>query len=103
MMRAVAAVGLVSLVVSIGYGLLTGDLRSEGSEILGLAWGRVSLADIYTGVFFFGSWIVWREGSIARALPWLALLLVLGNFGVAPYLWRISRSDAPVGQVITRS
>lgn len=102
-MRLVASVVTVALVVSVGHGLLSGDLAAEGRTILDLAWGRVSLADIYTGVFVLGSWIVWRERSLLKASPWLALLVVLGNFGIAFYLWWVARDASDVRTALVGS
>lgn len=102
-MRFVASVASVALVVSLAHGTISGDLTSEGTTILGLAWGRVSLADVYTGVFVLGSWIVWRERSPLRATPWLLLLVVFGNFGIAFYLWRLVRSGVDTATALARS
>lgn len=90
-MRVLGIIVTAAMVVAIGHGLTAGDLTTEGSAIVDLAWGRVSLADIYTGVLVLGCWIVWRERSFLRSLPWLVLLVVGGNFGVGPYLLWISR------------
>lgn len=96
-MRLIGAIVTAAMVVAFGYGLMQGDLSSEGAVLLDLAWGRVSLADIYTGVFIFGCWIVWRERSVLRALPWLAVLVVAGNFGIGPYLlWTSRRQTQPL-------
>ena len=100
-MRRVGLIGSGAMVVALAHGLLEGDFAGEGAELLDLAWGRVSLVDIYTGVFVFAAWILWREGSMRRAVPWLALLLVLGNFGIAPYLLWISRSRPSVAEALT--
>jgi hypothetical protein len=100
-MRTIGTVVLVAMLLSLGHGFAAGDLGREGGVLLDLAWGRVSLVDIYTGVFVFGAWIVWREGSILRAMPWLVILALLGNFGVAPYLLWISRAGHSVADALT--
>ena len=100
-MRRVGAIGLVAMVMALAYGVLEGDFSSDGAALLDLAWGRVSLVDIYTGVFVFGAWIVWREASLKRATPWLVLLLIFGNFGIAPYLLWISRTETTVAGALT--
>jgi hypothetical protein len=100
-MRRVGAIGLLAMVMALAYGVLEGDFSGEGAVLVDLAWGRVSLVDIYTGVFVFGAWIVWREPSMRRATPWLALLVVFGNFGIAPYLLWISRSKTTVAEALT--
>lgn len=85
-MRAVGLVGVAAMVAALAYGFVAGDFGAEGRELVSLPWGVVSLVDIYTGVFLFGSWIAWREASIVRAGPWLVALVVLGNFAAALYL-----------------
>lgn len=93
-MRIIGLIGLAAMAVALAHGFAAGDLGTEGAALVDLAWGRVSLADIYTGVFVFACWIVWREQSVVRAAPWLVALVVLGNFGIAPYLLWISRSSS---------
>lgn len=99
-MRRVGAIGLVVMVMALSYGVLEGD-SGEGAALIDLAWGRVSLVDIYTGVFVLGAWIVWREPSMWRATPWLVLLIVFGNFGITPYLLWISRTKTTVAEALT--
>ena len=89
--------GLVAIVMAttIVYGFVSGDFGDEGRMILEMAWGRVSLVDLYLGLVLFGGWIVIRERS-ARALPWLAALLVLGNLAAAVYAFIAAvRTDSP--------
>ena len=100
-MRRVGMIGVMAMVTALGYGVLEGDFSAEGAVLVDLAWGRVSLVDIYTGVFVFATWIVWREDSMRRATPWLVLLVVFGNFGIAPYLLWISRSTTTVADALT--
>lgn len=100
-MRRIGVIGMVAMVVALAFGWMEGDFARQGAALVDLAWGRVSLVDIYTGVFVFAAWIVWREGSLRRATPWLALMVVFGNFGIAPYLLWISRSQTTVAEALT--
>lgn len=99
-MRVLGIIVTAAMVVAIGHGLTSGDLATESSAIVDLAWGRVSLADIYTGVVVLGCWILWRERSVLRSLPWLVLLVVGGNFGIGPYLLWISRANRSTGDLL---
>ncbi|MEX0757672.1 MAG: DUF1475 domain-containing protein [Acidimicrobiia bacterium] len=99
-MRIVGLIGLAVMAVALAHGFAAGDFIVEGAVLGELAWGRVSLADIYTGVFVFGCWIVWRERSFVKAAPWLIALVVLGNFGIAPYLLWISRSSSSTAEAL---
>ncbi len=82
--RVVSAAMAVVMAATIVYGFAAGDFGDEGGMILDLAWGRVTLIDLYVGLVLFGGWIVLRErGPIA--LAWIAGLVVLGNLTAAVY------------------
>ena len=92
--RVVTALLTIVMAGTIIYGIATGSFGEEGGEILDLAWGRVTLIDLYVGLALFGGWIVVRERS-AVALPWLIALVVLGNFASALYAFIAAmRSDS---------
>ena len=79
------------MAATIVYGFAAGDFGDEGSAILDLAWGRVSLIDLYLGFVLFGGWILLREPSV-RAVPWLVALAVLGNLAAAIYAYLAARN-----------
>jgi len=66
------------------YGMLAGDFFAEGGRLLALPWGIVALVDLYIGFALFAGWVLFRERSWV-ALPWIVLLLVLGNLVAALY------------------
>lgn len=84
--RVVAGLGVAAMLAALAYGFTTGDFGAEGSAILDLAWGRVTLIDLYVGLALIGSWIVMREASWPRSLPWLVGLVVLGSLAAALYV-----------------
>ena len=86
--RNVGWVGIVVMVTALVYGFSAGEFAAEGSAILELAWGRVTLVDLYTGLALIGAWIVWRERSVVRALPWLIAMVFLGSLAAAVYVAR---------------
>ncbi len=43
------------------------------------------MVDVYVGFTFLSAWIVYREKSLARAFPWMAAVLTLGNVVAALY------------------
>ena len=105
-MRKIGLIGVVAMVVALTYGVVAGEFGAEGRELLALPWGVVSLVDVYTGVFLFGSWIAWREASAVRAAPWIVALVVLGNFAAAIYLvvaFRHGEQAAAIGRRRTGS
>ncbi|MFO7549170.1 MAG: DUF1475 family protein [Acidimicrobiia bacterium] len=84
--RVLAALVAAAMAGAIAYGFAAGDFVEEGRAILDLAWGKVTLIDLYAGLTLIGAWIVARERSLVRALPWLAGLFVLGSLAVAVYV-----------------
>lgn len=84
----------VVMVVTILAGLVAGGFADEGEAILDLAWGRVTLIDLYVGLALFGGWIALRERS-ATVLLWVLALVTLGNLAAAFYAFVASlRSDS---------
>ena len=84
--RALSVVVVVGMAAAIIFGFATGNFSAEGSEIWGLAWGKVSLIDLYLGLAVFGAWIAYREANWARTVVWWVLLVVLGNLTAGLYL-----------------
>ena len=67
----------------IAFGIFAGDFADEGSVLLGLVWGKVTLVDLYVGLAIFASWVLLREGSWGRSLLWWVGLIFLGNLAAA--------------------
>jgi len=91
--------GVLLMVVAIVYGLSFGSFGEELSAITSLAWGRVTLIDLYLGLLLIAAWIVHRERNPARAIVWILLLVSLGNLASCAYvMWAAaaSRGDAGV-------
>ncbi len=83
------ALSTFSLAVMLGairYGFAFGDFLEEGRIIWALAWGKVTLVDLYVGLLIFAGWVVHRERSFGRTAPWFVLLALLGNLAAAFYL-----------------
>lgn len=75
----------VVMVVAIGVSAATGEFSEEGSTILDLAWGRMTLIDLYVGVALLWGWVVLREERLWVAFAWLPVFIVLGHGGTALY------------------
>lgn len=88
------AVGTAAVVMAIAlaWGVTAGDLFTEGGALLGMAWGVVSLVEIYVGMILFGCWVFWREASPARAGAWMAAVALLGNIVSCLYVLCALRS-----------
>ncbi len=78
------AVGLMTLAIALAS--VNGDFGAEGSALLDLAWGRVTLIDLYTGILLVSIWVWWREARPGRAALWIGVFVVTGNLGVALYV-----------------
>jgi hypothetical protein len=83
--RAIALLGVAAMSAVLIYAFVTGDLGQEGSELLSMPWGIVSLVDLYVGFILFSGWIVYREKSLVRSVIWVVLMMVLGFFTASLY------------------
>ncbi len=97
--RFVAGVLTLTMAGTIALGFAAGDFGDEGRAIVDLAWGRVTLIDLYVGLAIFGGWIVLRERRVT-ALPWLVGLVFLGNLAAALYLFVASLREDDVAALL---
>ena len=67
------------------FAFTTGNFNQEGSVLLSMPWGIVSLVDLYVGFILFSGWIVYRERSLVRSVIWVVLMMVLGFFTASLY------------------
>lgn len=63
-------------------------------------WGITTLFDLGVGLVFSGVVIWLIEGSVVRTLPWLVLLLLVGNLATVAYLMKRSLSANSVQGII---
>lgn len=101
MIRMVSAIGVVAMAVALALGFSGGDFATEGAEILDLAWGRVTLIDLYVGVAIFSAFVAWRERRIAVTLAWIVSFVVLGNLATAAYLLIASLRASSIEELFT--
>lgn len=83
--KVVAVVGIVAMTAVLIYGFTAGDFGAEGSLLLSMPWGIVSMVDLYVGFTLFSGWIVYREKSLVRSVVWVILMMVLGSFTASLY------------------
>jgi uncharacterized protein with PQ loop repeat len=83
--RMIALICLVAMTLILIYGFTVGNFTAEGSQLLKMPWGIVSLVDLYAGFSLFSCWIVYREQSIGRSIIWTFLMMVLGFWAGALY------------------
>ncbi len=75
------------------HGFTVGDFAEEGSRLLRMPWGIVSLVDLYVGFALFSAWIVFRERSLVRSVIWVVLMVVLGFWTASLYVFVALRSS----------
>ena len=83
--KAIALLGLLAMTAVLVYGFTVGNFLAEGSRLLEMPWGIVSLVDLYVGFTLFSGWIIYREKSLLPALIWVILMMVLGFWAGALY------------------
>jgi len=81
----IAFLGVLAMTTVLVYGFTVGDFSGEGSQLVSMPWGIVSLVDLYTGFILFSAWIIYREKSLPVALVWTVAMLVLGFFAGSLY------------------
>jgi hypothetical protein len=69
------------------YGFTVGDFLGEGSKLLSMPWGIVSLVDLYVGFILFSMWIIYREQTLPSAILWTIAMMVLGFFTGSLYVF----------------
>lgn len=83
--KIVSILGLAAMTAVLVYGFTVGDFGGEGSQLLKMPWGIVSLVDLYVGFILFSCWIVYREQSVIRSIIWVVLMMVLGFWTASLY------------------
>ena len=84
--KIISFLGILAMTGVLIYGFTVGDFFAEGSQLLAMPWGIVSLVDLYVGFTIFSMWIVYREKSLATAIVWVGLMMILGNWTAALYV-----------------
>lgn len=85
--KVISFLGILAMTAIIAYAFLTGDFASEGSVLLGMPWGIVSLVDLYVGFTLFSAWIVFRERTVLPSIIWVILMMTLGFFTASLYIF----------------
>jgi hypothetical protein len=83
--KIISLLGMLAMTGILVYGFTIGDFSGEGSKLLAMPWGIVSLVDLYVGFTLFSCWIVYREKTVLPSIIWVVLMMVLGFFTGALY------------------
>ena len=76
----ISLLGIIAMTGILIYGFTLSDFRGEGSQLLSMPWGIVSLVNLYVGFTLFSCWIVYREKAALPSIIWVVLMMVLGFF-----------------------
>jgi hypothetical protein len=83
--KVISLLGMFAMTGIILYAFIAGDFNLEGTKLLSMPWGIVSLVDLYTGFTLFSGWIIYREKSVLRSIIWVVLMMTLGFFTASLY------------------
>lgn len=83
--KIISLVGLLAMTGILIYGFTAGNFTQEGSRLLSMPWGIVSLVDLYVGFALFSIWIIYREKAVLVSVLWVILMMVLGFWAGALY------------------
>ena len=85
--KVISIIGVVAMTVVLANGFINGNIGAEGAWLFAHPWGIVSLVDLYTGFALYSVWIAYREKSVVSAIVWIVLMLVLGFWAGALYMF----------------
>ncbi len=91
--KIISLLGVLAMTAVLIYGFTVGDFSGEGSQLLSMPWGIVSLVDLYTGFILFSGWIIYREKSLPAAIAWTIAMMTLGFFAGALYAFLALQSS----------
>ncbi len=83
--KILAVAGTIIMFFTLMYGFIFGEFFKEGNTIMSIAWGKVSLIDVYIGFFLFSIWVLFREQNKYIAVIWVVIFMILGNFATCLY------------------
>jgi hypothetical protein len=91
--KLLSLIGVIVMIVALANGFINGDFTGEGSQLVSMPWGVISLVDLYVGFTLFSGWILYREGWTLKAALWIVLMMVLGFFTGALYTFLALQSS----------
>lgn len=98
--RMLSVLVVAVMVLTISFGLASGEFFSDGSAIWALPWGKVTLVDLYAGLILFGLWIALRETRRQTVAFWWVGLALLGNLVAALYVAKAAFGSETVEEML---
>ncbi len=83
--KVIALAGLLAMTGILVFAFSRGDFAVEGSKLLSMPWGIVSMVDLYVGFTLFSCWIVFREKAFWPSFIWVIMMMGLGFWAGALY------------------
>jgi hypothetical protein len=83
--KVVSLLGLLAMTGILIYAFTSGDFFAEGSRLLAMPWGIVSLVDLYVGFTLFSCWIIFREKALLPSIIWVILMMGMGFWAGSLY------------------
>lgn len=100
--RLIAVLMIVAMVTSVTVAAMTAPFAADGRVLLDLAWGRVTVIDLYLALGVFIAWVAWRDGAL-KALLWAPIVAVTGSAGIGVYLLLVARRATSVSEALCGS
>jgi hypothetical protein len=85
--KPISILGILAMAAVLVNGFTRGDFSREGSQLIAMSWGIVSLVDLYVGFLLFSMWIIYREKSLPVAILWTIAMMTLGFFAGSLYVF----------------
>lgn len=100
--RTIAWISTLIMIYMIIYSLMNGDFFAEGSLLMSLVWGQMSLVDLYVGFLLVYVWIFYKETKILPRIVWGILLIVTGSLATALYILFESYRTNNINDLLTK-
>lgn len=100
--RIIAWISTLIMTFMIIFSLLTGDFFAQGSILMGLVWGQMSLIDLYVGFLLVYVWIFYKETKLLPRIIWALLLIVTGSLATALYVLIESYRTHTINELLTQ-
>ena len=100
--RIIAWISTLIMLFMIVFSLVTGDFFEQGSILMSLVWGQMSLVDLYVGFALVYVWIFYKETKVLPRIIWAILLIVTGSLATALYIFLESYRTNDIPSLLTQ-
>ena len=100
--RILSGISILIMLGMIAFAFLTGDFAAEGSKLMSMVWGQMSLVDLYVAFFLVYIWIFYKETKVLPRVIWAILLIVTGSLATALYIFLESYRTNDIPSLLTQ-